>query len=75
MPKAPKTPVSIPIRQAAASLSPGETARYTRKLLESLRKIAVRQDQQVLVHLLELASYQGPVPCRPGRRALRRYSV
>ena len=43
---------------AKASLSPGETARYTRELLESLRKIAERQGQGVLAHLLALARYE-----------------
>jgi hypothetical protein len=41
-----------------ASLSPPETARYTSDLLESLRKIAVRQGHGMLAHLLELAQYE-----------------
>ena len=43
---------------AAASLRPAKTARYTRELLESLRKIATRQNQEVLAHLLELVRYE-----------------
>jgi hypothetical protein len=38
--------------------SPAETARYTRELLESLRKIAMRQNQELLAHLLELARFE-----------------
>jgi len=43
---------------ALAALSPPETARYTADLLDSLRKIATRQGQGVLAHLLELAQYE-----------------
>ena len=43
---------------AAASMTPAETARYTCELLESLRKIAARQNQAMLAHLLELARYE-----------------
>jgi len=35
--------------------SPGETANYTAEMLESLRKIASRQGQGLLAHLLDLA--------------------
>jgi len=35
--------------------SGAESARYTLDMLENLRKIAVRQGQDVLAHLLELA--------------------
>jgi len=38
--------------------SPAETARYTRDLLESLRKMAAAQGQGVLAHLLELAGFE-----------------
>jgi hypothetical protein len=58
MPKAAKSPISGGLPPADASLSPGETARYTRELLESLRKIAERQGQGVLAHLLALARYE-----------------
>ena len=37
------------------AISPGESARYTAEMLETLRKIAVQQGQPVLAHLLELA--------------------
>ena len=40
------------------NMSPVETARYTDELLESLRKIAARQGQDMLAHLLELARYE-----------------
>jgi hypothetical protein len=43
---------SNPLPQA---MSPVETALYTCDLLESLRKIAQRQGQTLLAHLLELA--------------------
>jgi hypothetical protein len=36
-------------------ITPAETARYTAELLESLRKIAIRQEQVLLAHFLELA--------------------
>jgi hypothetical protein len=38
-----------------ASISPPETARYTGDLLESLQKIARKQGQDLLAHLLALA--------------------
>lgn len=38
------------------AMTPVQTARYTRELLDSLRKIAVRQDQLVLAGLLEAAA-------------------
>ncbi len=39
-----------------AELSPGETASYTREMLDSLRGMALRQDQLVLAGLLEAAA-------------------
>ena len=39
-------------------LTPAETARYTRDLLESLRKIALGQGQGLLAHLLGLAAME-----------------
>lgn len=42
------TPLAVPPSGA-------ETARYTLDMLENLRKIATRQGQDVLAHLLELA--------------------
>ena len=41
-----------------ADLTPAETAQYTSDLLESLRKIASRQGQVLLMHLLELAALE-----------------
>jgi hypothetical protein len=58
MPQTAKTTRPIPVPAVAAGMSPAETARYTGELLESLRKIAVRQGQGVLAHLLELARYE-----------------
>ena len=58
MPQAAKNPPVSPVSPAAAGMSPAETARYTAELLESLRKIAARQGQGVLAHLLELARYE-----------------
>lgn len=43
---------------AAAGMTPAQTARYTCELLVSLRKIAARQGQGMLAHLLELARYE-----------------
>ena len=37
-------------------ISPSESARYTREMLESLRKIAMSQEQSLLAHLLGLAA-------------------
>ena len=39
-------------------LTPAETARYTRDLLETLRKIALGQGQGLLAHLLGLAAME-----------------
>jgi hypothetical protein len=39
-----------------AALTPGESARYTKELLDSLRNIALRQDQLILAGLLEAAA-------------------
>jgi hypothetical protein len=38
--------------------TPPETARYTREMLESLRKIAASQNQGLLAHLLNLAAIE-----------------
>ena len=38
--------------------TPAETARYSRDLIESLRKIAYQQGHSLLAHLLELASIE-----------------
>ncbi|HJW39635.1 MAG TPA: hypothetical protein VJ476_00230 [Rhizomicrobium sp.] len=41
-----------------APISPEEFARYTRELLESLRKMAIFQGQTTLAHLLGLAAME-----------------
>ena len=41
-----------------AGFSPSETARYTFEMLESLRKLAVKQNQRLLAHLLDLAAME-----------------
>jgi hypothetical protein len=58
MPQAVKNPRLNPASPVMAGMSPVETARYTAELLDSMRKIAVRQGQGVLAHLLELARYE-----------------
>lgn len=50
MPARHQPPASPP-----GGITPAETARYTAELLESLRKIALRQEQVLLAHFLELA--------------------
>ena len=45
-------------RPAPDQLTPGQTAKYTSELLESLRKIAFRQGQALLAHILELAELE-----------------
>ena len=50
--------MTIPLQsgnQPLPEMSPAETAQYTKETLESLRKIALRQGQFLLAHLLELA--------------------
>jgi hypothetical protein len=37
---------------------PSETARYTKDMLDSLKKIAMKQNQPLLAHLLDLASLE-----------------
>ena len=39
-------------------LEPADTARYSKDLLESLRKIALKQGQELLAHLLGLAAQE-----------------
>jgi hypothetical protein len=50
-------------------ISPLESARYTIDLLENLRKIARRQGQDILAHLLELAQAEARMAARdtPGQ--------
>ncbi|MDB5739017.1 MAG: hypothetical protein JWP16_57 [Alphaproteobacteria bacterium] len=53
---APQQKPGFPASQPPATpLSAAESARYTLDMLENLRKIATRQGQTVLAHLLELA--------------------
>ncbi len=58
MPQAVKKQGSGVLPPGGGSLPPAETARYTKELLDSLRKIAMRQNQEMLAHLLELARYE-----------------
>ncbi len=51
-PQKPRIPAS---QLPPTPLTAAESARYTLDMLENLRKIAARQDQAVLAHLLELA--------------------
>ena len=47
-------------------ISPPETARYTSDMLESLRKMAAEQGQNILAHLLELARAEAKLLIRDG---------
>jgi hypothetical protein len=49
----------------AHALTPAETAKYTEELLESLKKIATRQGQTLLAHILELAELEARAQSRP----------
>ena len=42
-------------------MKPAETALYTYEMLESLRKIALHQGQNLLAHLLNLAAMEAKV--------------
>jgi hypothetical protein len=50
-------PKSLPQSQII-QLDPAETARYSRDLIESLRKIALQQGHSLLAHLLGLAALE-----------------
>ncbi|HWA90761.1 MAG TPA: hypothetical protein VG889_12035 [Rhizomicrobium sp.] len=39
-------------------ITPADTARYTADLLDSLRKMAIKQEQVLLAHFLELAAVE-----------------
>ena len=55
----PPDPVAASLRPSpGVKLTPLESARYTRDLIESLRKIALQQDQSLLAHLLGLAAVE-----------------
>ena len=55
---APELPARVAGTPPRVALSPADTARYTRDLIESLRKIALQQGQSLLAHLLELAAME-----------------
>lgn len=44
-----------------AGFSPSETARYTGDMLDSLSRIATRQGQALLAHLLDLAAVEAKI--------------
>lgn len=54
----PDPAVNARLLPLSAKLTPAETARYTRDLIESLRRIASQQGQSLLAHLLELAAIE-----------------
>lgn len=51
---------------ASAAIAAADTARYTRDMLEALKRIAAQQDQIVLVRLLEAASREAERLARAG---------
>ncbi|MDR3528355.1 MAG: hypothetical protein P4L57_13865 [Rhizomicrobium sp.] len=51
-------------------LSPTETADYTYEMLESLRKLALRQNQNLLAHLLSLAALEAKTQAEAHETAL-----
>ncbi len=51
-------PAATAIGPPPPPLTPAETARYTRDLLETLRRIALGQGQGLLAHLLGLAAME-----------------
>jgi len=48
----------FPGGEPPSPVQPAESARYTRDMLESLRKIAAGQQQTLLAHLLGLAAVE-----------------
>jgi hypothetical protein len=46
--------------------SPAETARYTEEMLDSLSRIAIRQGQSLLAHLLTLAAVEAKIQSNQG---------
>jgi len=50
----------MPNEHAASrvSIGPAQSAQYTTEMLESLKKIALRQNQRLLAHLLDLAAIE-----------------
>ena len=60
-------PASASLRALQGSkLSPAETARYSKDLIDSLRKIALQQGQPLLAHLLSLAAQEAKALSEPG---------
>jgi hypothetical protein len=53
-------PSAMPIN-SVTGFTPAETARYTEDMLESLRRIAHRQGQPLLAHLLDLAAVEAKI--------------
>jgi len=49
------------------TISPRESARYTADQVECLRKMASRQGQDILAHLLELALFEARCLARDGK--------
>lgn len=46
------------LRPNLGTPDPVETAQYTKDMLESLKKIALQQQQPLLAHLLDLAVWE-----------------
>ena len=44
-----------------AGFTPAETARYTEEMLEGLSRIAIRQGQPLLAHLIDLAVVEAKI--------------
>ena len=59
-----KNPALLPPGGSGQVISPEESARYTAEMLESMRKIAARQGQLLLAHLLELAQAEARILIR-----------
>jgi len=60
-------PATASLRELQSSkLAPAETARYSRDLIDSLRKIALQQGQSLLAHLLGLAAQEAKAQSEPG---------
>jgi hypothetical protein len=49
---------SLPPDPSPSPITPADTARYTAELLDSLRKMALKQEQVMLAHFLELAAVE-----------------
>jgi hypothetical protein len=49
---------STPPDPPAGGITPEDTARYTAEMIDSLRKLALKQGQALLAHLLSLAALE-----------------